>query len=80
MQGVGFRYTVETAALELALTGWVRNRPDGRVEAVVEGPAARLQAFLEQVRTGPMARYIQGADAAWGEATGECDDFQIRFY
>lgn len=80
MQGVGFRYTVESAALELGLKGWVRNLPDGRVEALCEGPEKTLKKFLDQIAGGPMKRYIQKTDAAWGSAAGELGDFQIRYF
>lgn len=80
VQGVGFRYTAESAALELKLTGWVRNLPDGRVEALVEGPEKGLNAFLDRIAQGPMKHYIQRAQIRWEEATGEFDDFRVRFY
>lgn len=80
VQGVGFRYTAESAALELKLTGWVRNLPDGRVEALLEGPEKGLHAFLDRMAEGPMRHYIQGAQIRWEEPTGEFDDFRVRFY
>ena len=80
VQGVGFRYTAESAAVELRLTGWVRNLPDGRVEAVAEGSEGALKQFLEEVAAGPMKAYIQKTQVSWEEATGEFQDFQIRFY
>lgn len=79
VQGVGFRYTAETAALALKLRGWVRNLPDGRVEAVCEGSESRLQSFLETIKTGPMAKHIQRVQIAWEDPTREFRDFQIRF-
>ena len=79
VQGVGFRYTAEATALAFKLTGWVCNLPDGRVEAVCEGPEERLRRFLDEMRSGPMARYIQGVQTSWEEPTGEFRDFQIRF-
>lgn len=79
VQGVGFRYTAEATALSLALVGWVRNLPDSRVEAVCEGPEPRLLKFLEQIRTGPMGRYIRGTSTSWDEASGEFSDFSTRF-
>ena len=79
VQGVGFRYTAEAAALDLKLAGWVRNLPDGRVEAVCEGPEPRLQKFLEVVRTGPMARHIQRVQATVEDATREFREFRVRF-
>lgn len=80
MQGVGFRYTAEAAALEMEVTGWVRNLPDGRVEAVCEGPEKKLGRFLEKIASGPMKRYIGQARHRWEEPTGEFEEFQIRFY
>jgi len=80
VQGVGFRYTAEAVALELNLAGWVRNIPDGRVEAVVEGPEKALKLFLERIAAGPMHPYIQTAAADWSQATGEFEEFRVRFY
>ena len=80
VQGVGFRYTAESAALDLKLTGWVRNLPDGRVEALVEGPEKGLKAFLDRIAQGPMKPYLQRVETHWDPATGEFDDFRVRFY
>lgn len=79
VQGVGFRYTAETAALGLKLVGWVKNLADGRVEAVCEGSEPDLKKFLKAIETGQMKPYIQKTDVAWQDATGEFRDFQIRF-
>ena len=70
VQGVGFRFTVETTAVALRLTGWVRNLRDGRVEAVVEGQEPKLHEFLEHMRTGPMANFIKKTDVSWEAAAG----------
>ncbi len=80
VQGVGFRYTVESAALELKLTGWVRNLPNGQVEATVEGPEKELKRFLERIAAGPMRPYIRQTQAQWGPPLEEFSDFRIRFY
>ncbi|PIQ81608.1 MAG: acylphosphatase [Candidatus Omnitrophica bacterium CG11_big_fil_rev_8_21_14_0_20_64_10] len=80
VQGVGFRYTAEEAALSLGLTGWVRNLPDGRVEAVCEGPKRRLERFLAVIAAGPMRPNIQSHTADWGAATGRFTDFRVRFF
>lgn len=80
VQGVGFRYTAESAALELGVKGWVRNIPDGRVEAVGEGPEKVLHRFLETIAGGPMKRYIEKVQVSWGEPADEFDDFQIRYF
>ncbi len=80
VQGVGFRYTAESVALELGITGWVRNLPDGRVEGAVEGPEKTLRVFLERIASGPMKGYIRGVETYWEKPAGEFDDFQIRFF
>ena len=80
VQGVGFRFMVESAALELNLTGWVKNLPDGRVEAAVEGPDKALKRFLEKVAQGPMKPHIRSAVPDFSQATGEFEEFQVRFY
>lgn len=80
VQGVGFRYTAESAALELGIAGWVRNLPDSRVEAVAEGPEKKLSQFLERIASGPMRHYIQQAQVRWEDPTGEFREFQVRFY
>ena len=53
VQGVGFRYFVQQKAGKIGVTGWVRNRPDGKVEAEAEGDAAQLDAFEAALREGP---------------------------
>ena len=57
VQGVAFRWSMCAAALEHGARGWVRNRRDGRVEAVVDGPAEAIEAMLRWAQHGPrMAR------------------------
>ncbi len=80
VQGVGFRYTAESVALALGLAGWVRNVPDGRVEAVAEGAEKELKSFVEQVAVGPMRPHIRQTKVGWESATGEFDDFRIKFF
>ena len=79
VQGVGFRFTAETIALSVDVTGWVKNLPDGRVEVVAEGEETRLVQFLEKLRSGPMKPYIRRVESDWLEATGEPRDFSIHF-
>lgn len=80
VQGVGFRYTAESVALELGINGWVRNLPDGRVEALLEGPEKALKTLLDRIASGPMKSYIRGVEVHWEQPTGEFNDFQIRFF
>ena len=53
VQGVGFRWFVRQAAIELGLAGWVRNRPDGNVEVAADGDDAEVSRFRERLREGP---------------------------
>jgi acylphosphatase len=77
VQGVGFRYTTREVALGFAVNGYVRNLPDGRVELVVEGSAAEVDAFLQAVRAQLEERiaYVDRHDQA---ATGEFQGFTVR--
>jgi acylphosphatase len=62
VQRVGFRAWTEYTALERGLEGWVRNRPDGSVEAVFAGPAATVEAMLEACRRGPPGARVDRID------------------
>lgn len=62
VQGVGFRAFVEREALALSVSGWVRNRPDGSVEAVASGDAAAVAAFVAACRRGPRGAVVQSID------------------
>jgi acylphosphatase len=53
VQGVGYRFWTERVADELGLTGWVRNRRDGSVEALFCGPADHVAEMLERCKQGP---------------------------
>ncbi|WP_040606506.1 acylphosphatase [Oceanicola sp. S124] len=53
VQGVGFRAWTREAALSRGVTGWVRNRPGGAVEALLHGPEAHVGAVLQDLRRGP---------------------------
>ena len=78
VQGVGFRYTTCEIASRFAVTGYVRNLPDGRVELVAEGTCPELQALLQVIRT-QMGHNIQDESCHSLEASQEYNQFNIRY-
>ena len=77
VQGVNFRVYTRQQARLLGLWGWVRNMPDGRVEAVFEGERALVDRMLEWCHRGPPSASVEGVETAWGAATGSSKDFEI---
>ena len=76
VQGVGFRWSVQSQLRGIGLTGYVRNLPDGRVELVLEGPPEATTAGAARI-AARMAGYIGGQREEVGPATGEFRDFRI---
>ncbi len=64
VQGVGFRFAVERAAASRGVSGWVRNRWDGTVEAVFEGERDDVEALVELCRRGPRSAAVDRVDVA----------------
>lgn len=79
VQGVFFRAHTRKAALGLRLTGWVRNLPDGRVEAVFEGPASDVDAMVDWCRQGPSHAVVKQLEAIEEPYSGALPDFTIRY-
>ncbi|WIA21897.1 hypothetical protein OEZ85_004267 [Tetradesmus obliquus] len=77
VQGVFFRNYTRSKALELRVTGWVRNRRDGRVEVTAEGYQEDLEALLKWLHTGSPEADVAGIESSWGAATGEYDAFEM---
>jgi acylphosphatase len=78
VQGVGFRFTTRAVASHFAVTGYVRNLRDGRVEVVAEGEPAELDRFQGAVEDA-MSGYINETAATETPATGEFTGFTIAF-
>jgi acylphosphatase len=76
VQGVGFRYTAANVARRHRVTGWVRNRSDGRVEVLVEGSAKDVESFILDVED-EMSGYITKKVITWESASGEWNGFSI---
>jgi acylphosphatase len=73
VQGVGFRLYMQREARSRGITGWVRNRADGTVEAVVQGTPDAVEAMIAWARRGPPSAAV--SDVKVGEASGEYQDF-----
>ncbi len=78
VQGVFFRQATVDEACSLGLTGWVRNRPDGRVEIVAEGSRANLEMLLAWAHRGPPAARVDQVEASWLECRQEFRSFAMR--
>lgn len=63
VQGVFFREAMKDEARRLGVTGWVRNRKDGSVEALVQGEAGLVEAIIEWASRGPPAARVETLDA-----------------
>ncbi|MFE4105304.1 acylphosphatase [Almyronema epifaneia] len=79
VQGVGFRYHTRQRALQLGLTGYVKNLPAGTVEIVAEGEASALQALLSWAKQGPPAADVTHVEATKQTATQKFDSFAIAY-
>ena len=79
VQGVWFRGTTLETARRLGLTGWVKNRWDGAVEAVFEGPRAQVQQMVAWCHRGPRMARVDSVELEWKEATGEFSAFTVTF-
>jgi acylphosphatase len=71
VQGVFFRATCARRASDLELGGWVRNAPDGSVEAVFEGPTEAVESMLAWCREGPRGARVEEVRVTEEAATGE---------
>ena len=76
VQGVFFRQKTKHLAERLNVTGWVRNLPDGRVEAVFEGEELAVKALEEYCHHGPPSAIVTNVDSVWEPFRGEFCDFE----
>ncbi|HNV38071.1 MAG TPA: acylphosphatase [Methanoculleus sp.] len=77
VQGVGFRWAVEDEARDAGVTGWVRNLPDGRVEAVFEGEEESVRRMVGFCRRGPAVARVDDVAIIKEEYTGKFEGFFI---
>jgi acylphosphatase len=78
VQGVGYRYFALEKAMALGLKGWVRNLPNGDVEALAEGPHDTLIAWLAQLERGPALAHVARLQTNWRAVEAEFTSFHIH--
>ena len=76
VQGVGFRYSVYDEARRQGVTGWVKNKTDGSVEAIVQADNDSLLKFIQWIKKSPGASHVERLEESEGK--GNFTDFQIH--
>ena len=79
VQGVYFRWFTRQAAESLGVAGWVRNLPDGRVEAWAEGDGQQLEAFRRELQRGPQIARVDDVEEQEVEPRGDFTGFSIKY-
>lgn len=79
VQGVNFRYYTRQQARRLGLRGYVRNRSDGTVEVVAEGPRRTVEELYSWLHSGPAMAEVREVEATWGTPTGAWASFEVRY-
>ena len=78
VQGVFFRVSTREEAKKRSIVGWIRNLPDGCVEAVFEGEKGKVGTMIDFCRVGPPRASVIRVDVTWEKVTGFYDTFRIR--
>jgi len=79
VQGVFFRSETEYEAVKRNVCGWVRNLPDGRVEAVFEGEKAAVEELVKFCRRGPRGARVSNVEVQLEEYKGEFKELRIKY-
>ncbi|MEJ2169806.1 MAG: acylphosphatase [Desulfobacterales bacterium] len=79
VQGVFFRAETQRVAERFGVVGWVRNRPDGTVEAVFEGEQRAIDAVLGWCNEGPHLAAVDKVKVKWQDYTGRFKSFDITY-
>lgn len=79
VQGVFFRMETLEEARKTGVSGWVKNKQDGTVEAVFEGEKALVDSVIQWCRQGPPVSRVDNVDIEWEPYTGKFTDFSIRY-
>ena len=78
VQGVGFRFFAQRAAARHQVVGYVRNLPDGTVEALVEGSPESVEGFKHELAAGPRHAHVERVEEVNVEPTGHYPSFRIE--
>jgi acylphosphatase len=80
VQGVFFRAFTREKAREIGVKGWVRNLPDGRVEALFEGDKTAIHRLLGTLKTGPSYSRTEDVSVKYETYKNEFSDFQVKHF
>jgi acylphosphatase len=78
VQGVFFRDSTRQHAASLGVAGWVRNRPDGAVEAVFEGDDEAVERMVDWCRSGPSSAWVERTEVSEEDASEDLSGFEVR--
>ncbi len=79
VQGVWFRQSTKDEALRIGVGGWVRNLPDGSVEALFEGEKKKVEELVGWCHKGPPGARVNKVEISWEPHKGEFTHFDIRY-
>jgi len=77
VQGVGLRKFIKKNALNLSLKGWVKNLPDGRVEALVQGSKENIEKLIKICEKGSFFADVKSIQVEWGQLEDAFEDFVV---
>lgn len=80
VQGVFYRSFTEDIAQSLRLNGWVKNRSDGKVEAIFEGKKEDIEKAISSCYKGPSAARVNNIDVQWEDFKDEFNTFSVRYF
>lgn len=77
VQGVGFRHFTRKNADKLGVTGWVKNLPDGRVEAIFQGTGERVNELINRCKDGPISSYVKDIEVTDVDGSQNYRSFEV---
>lgn len=77
VQGVGYRHFIKKQAMVLGLKGWVKNLPDGRVEALFVGSKNKIEEMVKICKRGPFLSEIENVEVEWDSSSEDFDNFDV---